>query len=179
MPSYAKIVLYSCLSVLCSALNAHAAGKMKPGLWEMRMQSDAMKNMPAIPAEQLEKMKQMGIKIPMMQNGAITHQVCITREMAEREHPPMAQREHTACQPQNMQHSGNAWSMDLLCDSPELKGTGKMTGTYNSDDSLQSIYDFNGVSHNKPVSQHMETKGKWLSADCGDVKPVADFSKKK
>ncbi|MFZ6844283.1 DUF3617 domain-containing protein [Undibacterium sp. RuTC16W] len=156
-----------------------AAGKMKPGLWEMTMQSDAMKNMPAIPPEQLEKMKQMGIKIPMMQNGGMTHQVCITKEMAERDHPGTGQKEDAACQPKNMQNSGGTWSMDLICDSPDMKGTGTVKGMYSGDSAMQSTYDFKGVSHGKPISQHMETKGKWLSADCGDVKPAGEMAKKK
>ena len=28
------------------------------------------------------------------------------------------------------------------------------------------------ASNNKPIDQHIETTGKWLGADCGDVKPI-------
>ncbi|MCU6433085.1 DUF3617 domain-containing protein [Undibacterium sp. Jales W-56] len=179
MRAYLQFLALSSLFSLFVAAPVLAAGKMKPGLWEMTMQSDAMKSLPPIPPEQLEKMKQMGIKIPMMQNGGMTHQVCITKEMAERDHPSMGPKEEAACQPKNMQHNGGSWSMDLVCDSPDMKGTGTVKGMYNSDGAMQSTYDFKGVSHGKPVSQHMETKGKWLSADCGDIKPVGDMAKKK
>lgn len=173
------IILLSLPAVLLLFGYAHAAGRMKPGLWEMSMMSDAMKEMPKIPPEQLEKMKQMGIKMPMMENGAIVHQICITKEMAEQDHPPMAQREQSMCKPQNINQSGNSYSMDLICDSPELKGMGTVRGSFNGSSSLRSVYDFKGTSRERPVVQHMETTGKWLSADCGTVKPVGDLSKKK
>lgn len=173
------VIFLSIPTVMLSFNYAHAAGKMKPGLWEMSMMSDAMKNMPKVPKEQLEKMKQMGIKMPMMENGAIVHQICITKEMAEQEHPPMAQKEQSMCKPQNINQSGNSYSMDLICDSAELKGMGTVRGSFNGSSNLRSVYDFKGTSRGRPVEQHMETTGKWLSADCGNIKPVSDLSKKK
>lgn len=146
-----------------------AADKMKPGLWEMTMKSDAMKAMPKIPPEQLEKMKQMGIKMPDMQNGAMVHKICYTKEMVEQEKPPASGREQQ-CQSKNFSRSGNAYSGDIICDMPEMKGTGNVKGSINPD-SMTSVYDFKGVSHGKPYTQHMETTGKWLGSDCGDVKP--------
>jgi hypothetical protein len=38
-----------------------------------------------------------------------------------------------------------------------------------------STYDFKGSAGGQPVSQHQETSGKWLGADCGNVKPVSDL----
>ncbi|MDO8702025.1 MAG: DUF3617 family protein, partial [Undibacterium sp.] len=83
------------------------------------------------------------------------------------------------CKPQNIAQSGNDFSMELICDSPELKGIGTIRGSYNGSDSVRSTYDFKGTSHNNPVTQHMETTGKWLSPDCGDIKPASDYQKKK
>ncbi len=175
----AKIRLLSLLSGLLFVGNSYAAEKMKSGLWEMTMQSDAIKSMPKIPQEQLEQMKKMGIKMPVMENGAMVQQICVTKEMAAQDQPLLAQKEQSACQPRNLVQSGSTYSMDLICDSPELKGTGKVKGSYNGNDSLRSSYDFKGTSYERPVSQHMETTGKWLSSNCGEVKPVADWQKKK
>lgn len=172
------IILLSLPTAMLVLSDVHAAGKMKPGLWEMSMKSDAMREMPKIPPEQLEKMKQMGIKMPLMENGAITHQICITREMAERDHPPMAQKEQSMCKPLNINQSGNSYTMDLICDSQELKGKGTVRGSFNGSSNLRSVYDFKGTSRGRPVVQHMETTGKWLSADCGKVKPLGDPSRK-
>ena len=162
------------LSLSLLALHAQASDKMKPGLWEMSMRSDAMKSMPKIPPEQIEKMKQMGIKMPAMQNGAMVHKVCISKEMAEQNTPLTAAKEQQSCQSKNVSRSGSNYSLDLVCDSPEMKGAGTVKGSV-SGDSMSSVYDFKGTAHGQVISQHMETTGKWLSSDCGDIKPIGDI----
>lgn len=179
MTQLAKILLLSSVYGLFIASHAQAAAKMKPGLWEMSMQSDALKAMPKMPPEQLEQIKKMGIKMPMMQDGAMKTTVCISKEMAEQDHPAAAaaQRQQPGCTPQNIKHNGNEYSMDLICDGPELKGVGKVKGSYNGSDSVRSSYDFKGTSLDRPVTQHMESAGKWLSSDCGNVKPMNNLQK--
>jgi hypothetical protein len=179
MQNKVKLSLISLLLSTFFFSNSYAAGKMKPGLWEMSMRSDAMQAMPQIPPEQRAKMKAMGVEIPNMQGGAIIHKVCVSKEMAEQDQPQVTQNNHSMCKPQNMNQSGNGYTMDLICDSPELKGIGTVRGIFNGSENIRSVYDFKGTSRNRPISQHMETTGKWLSADCGDVKPVSNFQKKK
>jgi hypothetical protein len=158
---------------------AHATGKMKPGLWEMRIKSDAMKAMPKMSPEQMEQMKKMGINMPMMDDGGIKTKVCISKEMVERDPTTAtATQHHNNCAPKNVIQNGNEYSMDLVCDGPELKGIGKILGSYNGNDTVRSTYDFKGTSHNRPVNLHSETTGKFLSPDCGDIKPVGIFPKK-
>ncbi|MFZ6730732.1 DUF3617 domain-containing protein [Undibacterium sp. Ji42W] len=156
-------------AILLTTGTCLAADRMKPGLWEMSMKSDAIKAMPKIPPEQLEKMKQMGIKIPDMQNGGMTHKVCLTKEMVEQDKPPSGGRDQQ-CQSKNFTRSGSSYSGEVVCDMPEMKGNGTIKGSY-TPDSMTSIYDFKGVSHGQPISQHMETTGKFIGSDCGDVKP--------
>jgi hypothetical protein len=165
-------------SLLCAAGTASAAGHMKAGLWEMTVKSDAMKNMPKIPPEQMEKMKQMGIQLPQMGNGSMVTKVCISKEMAERDHPPSGRRE-AGCTSKNVQYSGSSYSVDVVCDGPEIKGTGTTKGTFSSDGSFTSVSDFTGTAHGHPVNHHTEANGKWLSADCGDVKPMDGMMPKK
>jgi hypothetical protein len=169
-----RIVLVS--ATLLSAATCAAADKMKPGLWEMTTKSDAMKAMPKIPPEQLEKMKQMGIKMPDMQNGAMVSKVCLTKEMVDQEKPPTGGREQH-CQNKSFNRSGNTYTAEMVCDSPDMKGTGIVKGSM-TPDSVNSVYDFKGVSHGKPIDHHMETTGKWLSADCGGTKPFTMPPKK-
>jgi hypothetical protein len=166
------------LSTLCFSATVSAAGQLKPGLWGMTVKSDAMKNMPKIPPEQLEQMKKMGVKVPQMQDGAMVHKVCISREMAERDQPPQIDRKESGCQSKNYQRSANGYSLDMVCDGPHLKGIGKVTGTFSGNESFSSSYDFKGTAQGRPVEQKMETTGKWLSADCGDVKSMGEMAKK-
>ncbi|HJU70313.1 MAG TPA: DUF3617 domain-containing protein [Paucimonas sp.] len=149
-----------------------AAGQMKPGLWEMTIKSDAMKNMPKIPPEQIEKMRQMGIDMPHLQDGGMVTRVCITKEMAERGEPSEFQQKDAECKSRNMQHSGNAYSADIVCDGPNMKGTGKVQGTFSGNESFTSSYDFRGTAQGRPVSHHQDANGRFLNANCGNVAPV-------
>ncbi len=178
MSKIIKLHLLTLISGLFFLNAAHAAGKMKPGLWEMSVKSDAMKAMPKMSPEQMEQMKKMGINMPMMEDGAIKTKVCISKEMAEQDPATAAQQHQSNCTSKNMVQNGNEYSMDLICDGPELKGIGVVKGSFNGSDTVHSSYDFKGTSHNHPVNHHTETIGKLLSSDCGDVKPLGVFPKK-
>ncbi|MFZ6799832.1 DUF3617 domain-containing protein [Undibacterium sp. Di24W] len=163
---------------LCAmALTANAQEKMKPGLWEMTVRSDMLKSMPAIPPAQLEELKKRGIKMPAMGNGAAIQKMCVTAEMTDKVGKNPLQNNPGDCKEKSSSRTGNTSTVEMVCDGPRLKGTGIVKATY-SDKSLQSVYDFKGESNNRPVNQHIETTGKWLSADCGDIKPYAAVPKK-
>lgn len=165
---------------LCSLSSvAWAAGQMKPGLWEMTIKSDAMKNMPKIPPEQMEQMRKMGVNIPQMQDGAMITKVCITKQMADSDQLPGMEKNSTGCQPKNMQRSGSSYSVDIVCNGPDMKGEGKAKGNFNGNESFASTYDFKGSMHGQPVNQHQESSGKWVAADCGSVRPMGEMMPKK
>jgi hypothetical protein len=165
------------ISICCAAgaPMALAAGQMKPGLWEMSMKSDAFKAMPKMSPQQMEQMRKMGVNVPQMQDGAMVSKVCMTKEMVEREQPPMGRNE-VGCQTKNFQRSGNSYSGDIVCDGSVMKGTGKVKGTFAGDTGFTSTYDFKGTTQGQPVTHHSETNGKWLAADCGSVKPVSEMA---
>ncbi|MBI1891520.1 MAG: DUF3617 domain-containing protein [Burkholderiales bacterium] len=165
-------------SIFGLSAGAMAAEQMKPGLWEMTMKSDAIKAMPKMSPQQMEQMKKMGVNVPQMQDGAMVHKVCISKEMAARgDQPPMERRE-AGCTAKNFQRSGNGFSVDIVCDTPQMKGTGTSKGTATGD-TMSSTYDFKGTAHGRPINQHHETSGKWLSADCGSVKSADAMMPKK
>ncbi|MBV8667299.1 MAG: DUF3617 domain-containing protein [Burkholderiaceae bacterium] len=167
-----KVVSLLLLSGLCWAGVAWSAGFMKAGLWEVTVKSDMMQNMPKIPPEQIEKMKQMGINVPQMQGGAMMTKVCVSKEMAERDQMPTPQQQAASgCQAKNFQHSGDEYSVDIVCDGPDMQGTGTSKGRRVGSDGFTSTYQFKGTAHGHPVDQHVESNGKFISADCGDVKP--------
>lgn len=174
------------LSILACVLffafsSAQAQEKMKAGLWEMRVVSDMMKSMPkmpAIPPAQLAELKKRGISIPEMQNGGMLQKMCITKELAEQAWSKPNHATPGNCKQSSMNRSGNSYTMEMVCDGPMLKGNATITGSMKGD-SLQSSYKFKGSSNNKPIDQHIETTGKWLGADCGDVKPIEGIMKAK
>ncbi|MBS0309159.1 MAG: DUF3617 domain-containing protein [Proteobacteria bacterium] len=174
---------------LCTA--ASAAERMKQGLWEMNMKNDqlAKQQMPKLSPQQMEQMKKMGINMPQMHDGMMTNKVCISKAMAERDHPPLERRD-SGCQAKNFQWSGSSYSAEIVCDGPNMQGVGKVKGSLSGGTLLssgntayQSTYDFKGTAHGRPVDQHIEQSGKWLAADCGNVKPademLADLKKQR
>ena len=164
------------LSMLSAS--AFAAAQMKPGLWEMTMKSDAMKNMPKIPPEQMEQMRKMGVAVPQMQDGAMVTKVCITKQMTESNAPGM-EKNDMGCQTKNMQQGSSSYSADIVCNSAQMKGEGKVKGTFSGDTAFSSTYDFKGTMHGQPVNQRHENSGKWLGADCGNVPPAGGMMPKK
>lgn len=166
-----KTVISILICCAAGSSGAWAAEKMKPGLWEMSMKSDAFKNMPKMSADQMAQMRKMGVNVPQMQDGAVVSKVCITKEMAERDQAPMGRNE-SGCQSKNFQRSGNAYSSDIVCDGPDMKGMGKVKGTFAGDTGFTSTYEFKGTAHGQPVNNRHESSGKWLAADCGAIKPA-------
>jgi hypothetical protein len=166
------------LSILCWSTAVWSAGPMKAGLWEMTIKSDAMKSMPRIPPEQLEKMRQMGVNVPQIQDGAIVTKVCVSQEVAERDQPPQMHQGDAGCQSKNFHRNGNEYTVDIVCDGPRLRGQGTAKGKHLSGESFSSTYDFKGTVQGRAVNQHQESSGKCLSADCGDVRPF-DLTKTK
>ncbi len=172
----------SLLALAAVGSHAWAAGQMKPGLWEMTMKSDELKAMPPIPElppEQLKQMRDMGIEMPVMRGGGMVSKVCITKEMAARDEPATADVKEMGCETKNYKTSGGQYSFDLVCNSPEMKGQGKVSGVFAGNESFSSRYQFKGTAHGEKVDQKHETTGKWISADCGTVKPVSAPTKKK
>ena len=142
----------------------------------MTVKSDMMKNMPKIPPAQMEQMRKMGIQMPEFKDDGIMTKACISKAMAERNQAPEMAHKESGCDTRNFQRSGNSYSADIVCDGTMMKGTGKVKGTYSGNQSFTSIYDFKGTAHGQPINEHQESAGKWLSADCGSVKPMDELT---
>lgn len=56
-----------------------AADQMRPGLWEMQMQSDALRSMQAIPPEQQEQLRRMGLSVTEVRSNSIVTKVCVPK----------------------------------------------------------------------------------------------------
>ena len=147
------------------------ASPMNPGLWELKMESDQMKQMPQpkISPQQAEQMRKMGIKLPEQRDGGMIMKVCYTKKMlAERDIP--ATQNDQECKPANMSRSGNSFSGQIICDGPNMKGTGTVQGTMTAT-SYQFTSSFDGSMGGQPVKHTTKMTGTFISADCGDIKP--------
>jgi hypothetical protein len=71
-----------------------------------------------------------------------------------------------------LQRSGANYSGDIVCKGPDLVGQGKIKGSFSGREAFSSSYEFKGSAHGQSVEQRHDSAGKWLAADCGDIKPM-------
>lgn len=156
-------------SMILASTPSVAEERMTPGLWEMRVRSDAFKGVQNMPPAQLEELKKRGIQMPDIKDGMMAQKVCISKEMAEsagRSHLP---GNPNGCKETKTLRQGNAYFMEMVCNGPTLKGSGTVKASYDSK-SMHSVFDFKSSASRGPKTQHIETMGKWLNHDCGNVK---------
>lgn len=91
----------------------------------------------------------------------------MTKEMAEHDAIPAGRGD---CKTSQQQRSGNTMKMSFTCTNPP--STGESQVTFDGAGSYSSKTTVTTTTHGKPETMTMEGSGKWLSADCGSVKPI-------
>jgi hypothetical protein len=172
-----------------AAGSAFAQSHMKPGLWEItqKMQTGSgqmeqqmaqmqqqMANMPPEQRKMVEQMMaQRGMKIGAGGGNGMTIKMCMTKEMIERNEMPQQQRGD--CKTTLQPAVGNTRKMSFTCSNPPSSGEGQYTMT--SPDAYAMKMMVNTTVQGKPETMNMEGTGRWLGADCGDIKPIRPPSK--
>ena len=177
------------LSLLAAFTLALATGASaqttKPGLWEVtnKMQSSSgemekamanmEKQMASMPPEQRKQMQDMlakqGMSMGTAPGGGMSMKMCITKEMAERNELPQQQQGN--CKTTQSPRSGNTMKLSYVCTQPPSTGEGVMT--FNGDSAYTMKMNTTTTVKGKPEQMTMDASGKWLSADCGSIKPIA------
>jgi len=166
----------------CAATLPAAAQTLKPGLWEMqhKVQGNAQmdqamaemrEQMAAMSPEQRKQMETMmagrGVQMAPAGDGGMRMKVCMTREMAERNDIPANRGD---CRTSQQQRSGNTLKMRFTCTNPPSSGDTQVT--FNGPEAYTSKTNVTSTTNGKAETMTMEGSGKWLSADCGSVKPI-------
>jgi len=175
--------------LICCGLIAlpAAAQTMKPGLWEItsKVGGDTGAKMAAAQAEmqqqlaamspeqrkQMEKMlaqQGMGMGAGAGAGGGTSVRICLSKEMAERNEPPAQQR--SGCKQESSKHSGNITRFKFACANPPSSGEGEVT--LHSPESYSMKMTTTSQVKGKPEQMSMDARGKWLSNDCGNIKPA-------
>lgn len=171
-----------------AAAGAASAQSLKPGLWETtnRMQSSSgqmeqgmaqmQQQLAGMPPEQRkmveDMMKQRGMSMGGGAGGAMSVKFCMTKEMAERKEIPSQSGD---CKTTRQQVSGSRMTMAFTCANPPSSGEGEVTIT--SPEAYQMKMVVSTTVQGKPERVNMEGSGRWLAADCGDIKPMAGARK--
>lgn len=170
-----------------------SAQTMKPGLWEVRTkmngQSDprmkemreAQKNSMAemrkaydnMSPEQRKHMDAMMAKMGqvnlMNEEGGMTIKTCVTPEMASMNHMDVQHHQRPGCTNSRSPMVGGVMKVSFSCANPKSSGEG--TVRVSGDSAYTVDMNMHSEHEGKVMETSMAASGKWLSSDCGDVKP--------
>lgn len=167
-------------TMMLSAACAHAQTQA-PGLWEhsfrLTSQGGEMENaqaqmqahLAAMPPEQRKRIEGM-MKSRGVTMGAqgTTAKFCLSKEQAAKPaEPPMT----GDCKQTDMIRSGSTMRFKFACTTPQpVSGEGQVT--YIGDKAYSGKSSMTTQVKGQPQQMGMDMTGKWLGADCGDVKPL-------
>ncbi|MDB5859768.1 MAG: hypothetical protein JWQ76_3457 [Ramlibacter sp.] len=167
-------------AVLAAACLPAGAQSLKPGLWEINNKMkgssemdqamvEMQKQLASMPPDQRKQMEAMmaqrGVRMAPAAGGGMTMQMCMTKEMADRNDVPM----QDGCTMTKQQRSGNTMKMAFNCTKPPSSGEGEFT--FMGAEAYKSHMVVKTMAQGKPETMEMDAAGKWLGADCGSVKP--------
>jgi Protein of unknown function (DUF3617) len=156
---------------------------LKSGLWEITSKTtlngqampnmgDMLKNMSPAQRKQMEAMMaKQGVSMPSAAaDGSTTAKVCMTPQHIAQ--GALTQPGGTQnCSQQAVQQIGNTMKFSFVCTQPAAQGEG--VATWNSDNTqFTNKVKMRSERNGKPYESEMEGGGKWLGADCGNVKPL-------
>ncbi len=182
-----KHILYPAALVVSTLAMAAQAQNMKPGLWEIsqKMQTgsgemekamaDMQKELAAMAPEQRKMMQDMMAKQGVGMGagpGAMAIKVCMSKEMVERNE--LAQQPGD-CKSSYSPRTGNTMKMAFTCTQPPSSGEGQIT--FISPEAYASKMTVNTTHIGKSEKMAMDGHGKWLSAECGAIKPMVALKK--
>jgi hypothetical protein len=181
--SHRLIAACACTAGLLIAQQPALAQSSKPGLWEVKHKmggsaemdkamAQMQQQMASMPPAQRQQMQDMlakqGMSMGAGAGGGMSMKVCMTKEMIERNEMPQAQQGD--CKSSASPRVGNTQKISFTCTQPPSSGEGQITFTSNE------AYTMNMVTTStvkgKPEKMTLEGTGKWLSADCGAIKPI-------
>jgi len=171
------------ITTALTALSFGAVGQtLKPGLWEVhnkmtsasgameKSMADMQKQMASMPPEQRKMMEDMMAKqgVGMGAGGSgMSAKVCLTKEMVDRNDVATPQGD---CQQTSSSRTGNTMKFAFVCTKPPSSGEGQMTVV--SPEAYTMKMTVNSTAKGKPETMNMDASGKFLSGECGAIKPI-------
>ena len=177
-----SIALVCLTAAALLAGGAAQAQKMRPGLWEnsvsMKSAGGEMDTAMARMREEMARMtpeqrKQMetmmgGQGLAMAQGQPPKVRVCVSAEQAARQEMPSAD---DRCKQTSQSPSGNTMRFKFICSGGDMAGSGEGEFTFVSDTEHRGKMMIEAMRQGKPTRMEMQTAGRWIQADCGNIKP--------
>ncbi len=161
---------------LITAAVPASALDMRPGLWEMTSDeiqvngtempgmAEMLEQMKALPPEQRKMMEDM-LAGQGMELGAAGVRMCLSAEQVKSRELPF--QNEPGCQQEVTEQTDNLWRFSFEC--PDAKGTGETRLI--SDREVVSVIDSQYQTGTQEGSSRMQSRGRWLSDDCGSLRP--------
>lgn len=177
-----KLCLMLAGGALTLATVAAGAQTLKPGLWEMsshmeggssemeKAMAESQKHMANMPPEQRKMMEDMMAKQGITlgkPGGGMSIKVCMTKEMIDRNE---VTRQEGNCKQTGTQKTGNTMTFKVVCTDPPSTSEGQVI--FSSPEAYTTKMTINSMRQGKPETMKMASSGKFLSSDCGTVKPM-------
>ena len=175
-------LLVACAVALPATLVLAQQPHIRPGLWEesVSIKTDDPKanaaieqmkeRMASMPPEQRAAMEKMMASHGMGMTGTPSAmRVCITKEQIARGFHP---EDHGHCSRANVATSGSVTKFDFACQSEHSNVTGHGTFTEMGDTAFAVNSVADTVSDKRTMHIQSDMTGKFVSSDCGDVKPM-------
>jgi len=169
-----NLALAAALLVGMLPLAAQSGEKMnvKTGLWEITTQT-GMTGTPPIPPDVLAKMTpEQRARMQALSGSDRSHtaQSCVTEKDLEHGLEPQENRQ-SSCKVVSTNTTGTTQEIHMQCDNDHMKGTSVMKVVALDREHMQADMKMDAVSQGGPMHMTMHMTGKWVSSDCGAVKP--------
>ncbi len=186
MASSTCVFLWS-LALCAAAGSAQADGpRTAPGLWEVITKiggdpeltsalAELQKQTAALPPDQRKEMqkmfKQQGLSISS--EGQVSIMECITPAMAKR--GQLSRQLDGVCTTKLVSSSASATKASFVCTDPVMSG--EINYAFNDDKAYTANVVIETADKGATSRTTIASQSKWLSADCGQVEPVAQPKK--
>ena len=171
-----KHLIYLCALALIVAAVPASALDMRPGLWEissddiqvdgteMPGMAEMVEQMKALPPEQRKMMEDM-LAAQGVELGAAGVHMCLSAAQVKSRELPF--QDEPGCRQEVTEQTDSLWQFSFEC--PDAKGTGETRLI--SDREVVSVIESQYQTGTQQGSSRMQSRGKWLSDDCGTLKP--------
>jgi hypothetical protein len=152
-----KWILIGPISTMLTAGAAYATPPIKTGLWE---EVTTVKRDP-IPAR------------------TMTTRICLTSADLERVDQRASQMgKNKNCKLENYKHSDRSTSSDWACSAKNVSMHGHGEVVYDDSTHFRVSTAQQTTAGGRVINTTLTSQSRWLSSDCGNVKPLSDYTKK-
>lgn len=171
-----KHIIKLSAAALLLAASAIQAEEMLPGLWEfssddievngMQMPgvAEMVEQMKSLPPEQKKMMEEM-LAAQGVELGASGMRICLSEAQVKSRELPF--QDEPGCSQTITEQTDSRWSFTFQC--PDAKGQGETRLI--SEREVASVIESDYEVGTQQGSSRMQSHGKWLSEDCGSLKP--------